>query len=102
MAWFKKRETIEVSVQDQDIRFGKRRSYCECPIARAIARTLGYQSEVWVDGLFIRFNAERRFWRWRVKFLPSHVRAHLDHYDSGGRMRPFTFSLTLPRGVPHP
>ncbi len=97
--------TVEVTVQD--IQNGERESYTCCPVALAIADTMGYVAEVSDQGWVVldledegkSANAD----------LPDAVAERIRAYDEGGSMEPFRFELpewrsgwTFPDGKPDP
>lgn len=75
---------IQISVTENDIRNGRRRDRCDCPIARAVRRTLNNMAVVTAAGIFTS-DAKYRHTDASMEFM-------LD-FDQGFDVQPFTFEL---------
>ena len=83
-----KRKRIVVTADD--IRKGERKSYCDCPVARAVKRAFhvkrGRNVTVRHEGIFVGGVTDSRLW---VGVPPREVERFLERFDQGKAVRPF-------------
>jgi hypothetical protein len=77
---------VRVIVTAKDIREGRRRSPCYCPVSRAIRRRTGILAQVYRDDVVYPGG-------YRV-LLPMKALERISAYDAGGAMEPFRFDLS--------
>ena len=81
--------TIHIAVTQEDIDGGVHKSHCECPIARAIARTVHRKAIVLANVAFIGEPLEV------PAFLPPAAQEFVQRFDSFLTVEPFAFSLSV-------
>lgn len=84
-----------IDVTADDVRAGRRRHPCLCPVALAARRATG--TTVFVTRADILVGPGQHFIRHP---LPADLAEHIAAYDRTGVMRPFTFDL--PPATPRP
>ena len=82
-------QTYLISVTESDIQLGVRADPEHCPVSLAIWRTIGPGLVSPEEVLMGRSGTGRR------GDFPAGVRTRIRNYDTTGRMRPFSFKLTL-------
>lgn len=89
---------MKITVTQSDIEAGKPNRSCQCPIARAVSRSLGYAFEhervvVNPNKILLLDNIGIIHTRHNV---PSEVTDFVTAFDSGEPVAPFSFHLDLP------
>ena len=79
---------MTITVTQQDIDNGQRRSTCECPVALAASRTTGRKA--YVTNTTLSFTIS-------TVALPEMVRAFVHSYDARKHVKPFKFDIQLPK-----
>lgn len=87
----------QITVTEEDIAYGDRRSYCNCPVARAVKRAFkvgGSGRPVFVrhEGVFVGQPDDERFW---MADLPKSVDRFITRFDEGKTVRPFTIAMSF-------
>lgn len=87
----------KISVTANDIALGKRGSFCECPIARAVRRAfrapMDRKVAVRHEGIFVGNLDESRMW---LADLPPAAKRFITLFDKGTRsVRPAVFDVTF-------
>ena len=78
---------VKVSVTQDDINHGERRSCARCPVARAMTRALGKPVSAGPDGWWTLGDGS-------IHRFPLDVRANVMAYDEIGLMVPFEFEVS--------
>jgi hypothetical protein len=70
-----------IEVTADDISQGERHNCTDCPIARAVVRTLGHSCVI--DGVTVEIDC-------REYYLPKEARAFVARFDDGKPVKPFS------------
>lgn len=91
------RHTIRVNVTRNDIRYGRRASPSECPVARAIRRHRVVEEVSVSDRIYIQGEGDAEASRWNAVYLPPEVRAWIYRFDNARPVEPIRFDFELSR-----
>lgn len=80
---------MKITVTEEHIQKGERRSCGRCPIAQAIHESTGVAMEV---GIASAWPANGPY---KCIDLPREAQVFIDRFDRGSRVRPFTFEFPV-------
>ena len=86
--------TFTVDVTEEDIAIGERRNCLFCPVARALRRVPEIVSVVSAYPYAVAFHTENRY---HCFAPPTPVGEFIRDYDRGDPVKPFSFTLTIPK-----
>lgn len=82
----------KITVTAKDIAKGKREDSGACPVYHAIRRAIPKSTYVEVGLFAIGWKHQERHWHW---VLPRDISLKINEYDSGLKMKPFSFVIPL-------
>ena len=83
---------MNVQVTNKDINEGTRRSCCDCPLAKALKRTLKQNVVV---GTADFFYIDEKTGEQKYIILPNSAQEFILNFDKGEIVPPFSFNLNL-------
>lgn len=84
-----------IVVTAADIRLGEQGECRRCPVARALGRAINRKVKVFPRVFHYQ---QPRTYRWISDIsLPEKVRHFIDAFDDGRLVRPFRFTINMPR-----
>lgn len=88
---------MKINVLDSDIKTGRKYNPNRCPVAKAIRRTVGksnlYSTMVFISSVEMVFKNKTFF----ELILPKKVEDFINSFDRGLKVKPFSFSLKIPK-----
>lgn len=80
-----------ITVTQNDIDLGLRKSFCDCPVARAVRRAFRVKPwrKVYVrhEGILVGEPDDERVW---MSDMPDHIEKFIERFDKGKPVEPFT------------